>query len=657
MLSRIKSTISFTLFFLLLVTTNALGQNLLGADQKIWEVNKVTIDGVEGINLIKYIGPEIEEISTPSFIGGEKVISICYKNKSLKGLFGQSTFDRNTKIKKISVYGLHMKVIGPYSFAYLENSTIRIQVISTVEEIGKYAFSESNLFKFNFPTSLKVLGSAVFNQCSKLAYISPLPIGVTHIPPFAFDECKQLSVQINSFLHDELVEIGEYAFYNCTSLEGNVVFGPKIQSIKNAAFGGCSLLKGDLILPNSLTELGDYAFWNCKGLDGKLVLSDNIKSIGTDAFCRCNFNGDLVIPAAVTKIGNEAFYECSNLKGTLTFKGDVVAIGDRAFEGSSFTGTLDLPPTLTSLGRYAFYACDGFTGDLKIPDGITTIKQGCFSGCSGLNGSLYLSANLEYIESNAFYSCEGFRNKLLYPESLRFIGKHAFYGCKGFNPGSQLPVRITSIESNCFQGSFLYRKKLVIPEGVRMIAVSAFEYDIWGIGRDITELTLPSTLREIGQKAFWGTSGILKSITLNSENPPIFSDIVGNYYSKEDLKTIKVFSGGAYKKAIVMVPSTALDVYKADPFWGRFKNIQALVATSNTSNKVDKSCQIIWNAPFYKIHSKKAIEYIDYYNVMGQKMQRIYPSDNLILLKKQHQSMGLIRVTYKDGTQNVQKIM
>ena len=74
--------------------------------------------------------------------------------------------------------------------------------------------------------------------------------------------------------------MGDYAYYNCSSLDGQFINSERIQYIGNSAFENCSSMTGSLILPETVTYLGSGAFKNCKNLnsilDFDLAQIDNV---------------------------------------------------------------------------------------------------------------------------------------------------------------------------------------------------------------------------------------------------------------------------------------------------------------------------------------------------------------------------------------------
>ena len=87
----------------------------------------------------------------------------------------------------------------------------------------------------------------------------------------------------------DLLGIGDYAFYECASLQG-IELGDGANTIGNYAFANCVNLKYAKFPTNSsIKSLGDHAFYNCRSLE------------------------EFTMPVAVTKIGDSAFEGCAGM--------------------------------------------------------------------------------------------------------------------------------------------------------------------------------------------------------------------------------------------------------------------------------------------------------------------------------------------------------
>ena len=78
-----------------------------------------------------------------------------------------------------------------------------------------------------------------------------------------------------------VTSIGQYAFFNCSSLT-SVTIPDTVISIEALAFLYCSGLK-NVSIPDSLTSIGDYAFVCCSSLLS-ISIPDNVTNVGDYAF-------------------------------------------------------------------------------------------------------------------------------------------------------------------------------------------------------------------------------------------------------------------------------------------------------------------------------------------------------------------------------------
>ena len=127
-------------------------------------------------------------------------------------------------------------------------------------------------------------------------------------------------------------------------------------------------------------------------------------------------------------------YEGEKPRGNIILPSGITKIGEGAFKDcTGLTGTLDLSAysKLTSIGYNAFYKCSGLTG-LVLPENLTIIDINAFSECTSLTGELKLPEKLTAIRDYAFNNCSGFTGTLILPENLTAIGNKAFMECKGF---------------------------------------------------------------------------------------------------------------------------------------------------------------------------------------------------------------------------------
>ena len=353
-------------------------------------------------------------------------------------------------------------------------------------------------------------------------------------------------------------QIGEYAFYECSSLTA-ITLPEGVTSIGDEAFWACRSLTAITIPENSqLTSIGSSAFRDCDGLTS-ITIPEGVTSIGNDAFCGCSSLTSITIPESVTSIGGDAFYNCSSLTA-ITIPASVTSIGEGAFsscddlisivvaegnkvydsrnrcnaiiETSSNTliqgcSATIIPASVTSIGDDAFFLCDGLTS-ITIPASVTSIGEYAFSECNSLK-SITLPEGVTSIGECAFRSCDGLTS-ITIPESVTSIGDYVFSGCSS----------LTSI---------------TIPESVTSIGDYAF-YSC----RSLTAINIPEGVTSIGNFAFAFCS--LTTITCKAVAPPT---IEGNTFYVVD-KSIPVY-----------VPAGSVKAYKVAEGWSEFTNISMSV--------------------------------------------------------------------------------
>ena len=69
----------------------------------------------------------------------------------------------------------------------------------------------------------------------------------------------------------------------------------------------------NIVFPNNLLEIGDYAFSNCSALKNEVDFNEQLKTIGDYAFFNCSKINKINFNNQNTKIGIGAFSGCSGL--------------------------------------------------------------------------------------------------------------------------------------------------------------------------------------------------------------------------------------------------------------------------------------------------------------------------------------------------------
>lgn len=320
-------------------------------------------------------------------------------------------------------------------------------------------------------------------------------------------------------------------------------------------------LAGEIVIPSvatidgkdyTVTTIGYRAFRRCASLSS-IILPSTLTSLGEEAFRSAGIES-IVIPDGVTQIPNNCFTSCHKLV-TIEIPESVTQIGTAAFNSCKALTSIDIPAGVTQIAGRAFTSCSSLKS-ISLPAGITKIEPQTFYFCEALE-SVEIPAGVTEIGDKAFYHCEALKSVEL-PAGLASIGTEAFY-YSGLT-SLDIPAAITQISAAAFQGTEL--ASVVIPEGVTAVGANAF-----GNIEPLKDITIPSTMTSIGDKAFYnnGIQDGIQRITVNAMTPPTLGT--------------DVFTA-ADKNAAVIVPAAALGAYKAAPGWSEFTNLSAGISSS-----------------------------------------------------------------------------
>ena len=175
----------------------------------------------------------------------------------------------------------------------------------------------------------------------------------------------------NVVISDSITKIPEYAFLSYKNLT-SVEIPWNVSEIKRA-FRGFSALetvefKSKFTLyKRPIKEIGEEAFYRCSSLT-KINIPNSVTEIGARAFFGCSSLTKINIPNSVTEIGEKAFFGCSSLT-EIKIPKSVTEIGEKAFFGCSELKIVNLPGTIQTIGSLAFgNCCSLFTFSLENND-------------------------------------------------------------------------------------------------------------------------------------------------------------------------------------------------------------------------------------------------------------------------------------------------
>ncbi len=387
-----------------------------------------------------------------------------------------------------------------------------------------------------------------------------------------------------------------------------------------------------LVIADGITSIGNYAFYRCTGLTGELKIPASVTSIGEQAFYGCSGLTNAAIPDGVTSIAYSSFAFCSGLTN-VTIPNSVTSIANDAFRGTSLT-SVTIPDGVTSIGNYVFVGCESLTS-VTLSNSVTRIGASSFYNCNNLTDVYYSGTETEWnaisigarneplTTANIHFNSSGEEGepwrydeatKTLYitgsgpmedyvnilnrpwdqyrseiqsvviengvtsignsafrdftnltsvsiPDNVTSIGNSAFYGCSKLT-SVDIPVSVTSIGHHAFHNC-TYLLRATIPDGVTNIDDYAFAYCI-----RLTSVNIPNSVTSIGNSAFsnctnlsnvyyGGTETQWNAINIGTYNDPLTTATI--HYNSRTRSVVSnagtagytdVPAGAAYAEAV-----------------------------------------------------------------------------------------------------------
>lgn len=443
--------------------------------------------------------------------------------------------------------------IGDFAF-YDYEELEDIQFGNTIKKLGDQAFVKCfSLTQLNLPESLEQIGTPwtnysqygfTFQNCSGIKELT-LPANLKYIAASSFSGCAQLEKLYWNAKDCDADGISNYEIFGRCPIK-EVDFGPDVITLPARAFynnGSVESIKTHGTIRyvgvdalTSTTWLGlqdkgmvylDHAAYIYKmNTDNpepiKLELKEGTTSITTRAFIDNKYLVKISIPRTVDRMGSLTFDGCSSLS-EVVWNADSVNIEDDFYHG------YHCAPFSASVSQFTF------------GDHVRYLPAELLSKCSGLS-EIKLPESLEYIGKDAFRECDGI-TELTIPDKVSYIGETALYGMKNVKTIS-IGKGVKDINS-CYIFGQCPNLKTIYWNAVRVNPPSGSWYSNYcqaavetvHFGDDVeyvpsiifrqvptlTQVTLGKNVREIGEEAFRGDTG-LKGIDL-----PETLETIGDY--------------------------------------------------------------------------------------------------------------------------------
>lgn len=231
-------------------------------------------------------------------------------------------------------------------------------------------------------------------------------------------------------------------------------------------------------------------------------------------FYNCDQLVNLMLPENTTEIDNYAFADCERLS-VISIPDGVKSFGVQSFRNDISLVRIPMPSNLISIKNYAFMGCNGIS-EITIPASVTNIGDRIVKDCQNMSEINVAEGNDYFASEEGVLYTSNFDELLIFPENY---------------------------ESNSY----------VVKDGTKIIAPYAFVNS-----KKLSEMTLPSTLTNIGEDAFIGCVN-LSSLHVKALNPPVcYNDC---------------FEAVSKTRCVLTVPKGCYSYYWVAPVWSDFNKI------------------------------------------------------------------------------------
>ena len=223
----------------------------------------------------------------------------------------------------------------------------------------------------------------------------------------------------------------------------------------------------------------------------------------------------VTIPACVTEINGNAFDGCVLLEEVKFEKGSKLKkVNTFGFKNCAALKSVSFPTSLEALGDKVFYGCSSLEKVEYDGNKITTCGTSLFEKCSSLK-SVVVPAGMTNVGEKEFADCVSL-------ESVEF--------CNG----------VATIANNAFYGKKLVGE-MTFPSSIKKIGDRAF------YGNEFSAINITRNVESIGKEAFSsGENANLKSLTLPYVGQTINGGKLADVFSQNGLSTLEslTISGG-----------------------------------------------------------------------------------------------------------------
>ena len=215
------------------------------------------------------IPARVTTIGDDSFRNCSGLTSLTFADNSQLITIGNSAFDNCSGLIGNLIIPEGVETIGDYAFFGCRGLTGELKIPEGVTTIGEGTFlSCEELTSVNLPSTIKSIGSCVFNHCYSLAELKG--VGNSY---YTIDKNRAL-----------IVDGGKSIIaYATNASENSYTIPVGVKTIGDSAFSGCAGLTS-ITIPSSVTSIEPFAFSNCSELKSITIYATTPPTLGSSVF-------------------------------------------------------------------------------------------------------------------------------------------------------------------------------------------------------------------------------------------------------------------------------------------------------------------------------------------------------------------------------------
>lgn len=277
-----------------------------------------------------------------------------------------------------------------------------------------------------------------------------------------------------------------------------MVFGDGITDIRSGFSYSFKKLES-IVFPNTIVEIerGNFSIF----LGTKLEFPSSLKTIPGSVFYSCPNLTELLFHDGLQTIEGGTFGDCPKLKN-IVFPTSLTSLSSGAFSGATIDNV-----EIGNAGA-SFSSSSGITipkcKNLIVRGG--TLSESAISFLNGALETVVLKGTVTFTDDCTFGACSSTLKSVTLENGITVMPTSCFANCRKITEIT-IPASIINIGDNAFYNTSL--KNLVIPDGVQTIGIQAFR------GTQLTNVSIPASVMSIGENAF--NTSTTTNVTLNKK--------------------------------------------------------------------------------------------------------------------------------------------